>query len=43
MIWPGAIDIAIDTIEKAPFLTAAQKRDIFFNNAQRFLKLPAEE
>jgi hypothetical protein len=41
MIWPGAIDVAIDTIEKAPFLTTAQKRDIFYNNAQRFLKLSA--
>ena len=41
MIWPGAIDVAIDTIEEAPFLTAAQKRDIFFHNARRFLKLAA--
>jgi uncharacterized protein len=40
MIWPGSIDVAIDTIEKTPFLSAAQKRDIFFNNAQRFLRLP---
>ena len=40
MIWPRAIDVAIDTIEKAPFLTAAQKRDIFYNNAARFLRLP---
>lgn len=40
MIWPRAIDVAIDTIEKAPFLTAAQKRDIFYNNAVRFLRLP---
>jgi hypothetical protein len=43
MIWPGAIDFAIDTIEKAPFLTTAQKRDIFYDNAQRFLKLPARK
>lgn len=39
MIWPRAIGVAIDAIEKAPFLTRAQKRDIFFNNAVRFLRL----
>jgi predicted TIM-barrel fold metal-dependent hydrolase len=40
MIWPRAIDVAIDTIERAPFLTDAQKRDILFENAARFLRLP---
>ena len=39
MIWPRAIEIAIQTIENAPFLTAGQKRDIFYNNAARFLRL----
>jgi predicted TIM-barrel fold metal-dependent hydrolase len=39
MIWPHAIDVAIDTIEKAPFLSPEQKRDIFYNNAARFLRL----
>ncbi len=39
MIWPRAIGVAIESIEKAPFLTRAQKRDIFFNNAVRFLRL----
>lgn len=39
MIWPRTIDVAIDTIEQAPFLTAAQKRDILFENAARFLRL----
>jgi len=43
MIWPGTIDIAIDTIEQAPFLSAAQKRDILFENAARFLRLSPEE
>ena len=43
MIWPATIDVAIDTIEKAPFLTAAQKRDIFYNNAARFLRLSPEQ
>jgi predicted TIM-barrel fold metal-dependent hydrolase len=39
MIWPHAIEVAIDTIEEADFLTAEQKRDIFYNNAARFLRL----
>lgn len=43
MIWPEAISKAVETIDKAPFLTAEQKRDIFYNNAARFLRLTAEE
>lgn len=43
MIWPGAIPVAIETIEKAPFLSEPQKRDIFYNNAARFLRLTPEE
>jgi len=43
MVWPGAIKIGIDNINKAPFLTEAQKRDILFNNAARFLRLSSEE
>jgi predicted TIM-barrel fold metal-dependent hydrolase len=39
MVWPGTIDRAIAVIEEAPFLSAAQKRDIFYNNAARFLRL----
>ena len=39
MIWPQTIELAIETIESADFLTAAQKRDIFYNNAARFLRL----
>ncbi len=30
---------AIKTIEEAPFLSAEQKRGIFYNNAARFLRL----
>ena len=41
MIWPESIDRSIAVIEQAPFLTAAQKRDIFYNNAARFLRLDA--
>jgi predicted TIM-barrel fold metal-dependent hydrolase len=43
MIWPGIIEPAIKVIEDAPFLTSAQKRDIFYNNAARFLRLSKEE
>ena len=39
MIWPQTIEVAIQSIESADFLTAEQKRDIFYNNAARFLRL----
>lgn len=39
MVWPEAIGLAIKGIESAKFLTVEQKRDIFYNNAARFLKL----
>jgi hypothetical protein len=39
MGWPQTIGMAIDTIESAPFLSDDQKRDIFYNNAARFLRL----
>lgn len=42
MFWPGALGIAIETIEAAPFLSDEQKRDIFYNNAARFLRLSEE-
>lgn len=43
MVWPRTIEIAIETIEKAPFLSESQKRDIFYHNAARFLRLSEEE
>ena len=43
MVWPGVIERAIDRIEGADFLSAEQKRDIFDNNAARFLRLSQEE
>ena len=43
MIWPGAIEAGIQTINKAIFLTENQKRDILFNNAARFLRLTEDE
>jgi uncharacterized protein len=39
MIWPHAIDLAIETIESADFLTPQQKCDIPHDNAVRFLRL----
>ena len=39
MIWPGTIEVAIESIETADFLTPEQKEDIFYNNAARFLRL----
>jgi hypothetical protein len=43
LVWPRAIEVAIDAIETAPFLSVEQKRDIFYNNAARFLRLSKEE
>lgn len=43
MVWPEKIGAAVAAIEEAPFLTDEQKRDIFYNNAARFLKLGEEE
>ena len=39
MGWPDAIPLSIKTIENAPFLTEAQKQDIFYNNAKVFFNL----
>lgn len=39
MMWPEVIEVAIETIDSADFLTAEEKRDIFYNNAARFLRL----
>ena len=37
--WPDSIAAAIEGIESADFLTEEQKRNIFYNNAARFLRL----
>jgi predicted TIM-barrel fold metal-dependent hydrolase len=39
MVWPGVIDVAIENIESADFLSPEQKRDILYNNAARFLRI----
>lgn len=43
VVWPGVIDRSIATIKNAPFLTYTQKRDIFYNNAARFLRLSDDD
>jgi uncharacterized protein len=43
MNWPGIIEPAIAIVEEAPFLSTEQKRDIFYNNAARFLRLSEAE
>ncbi len=43
MNWPEAIEVGIEAIESAAFLTDEQKRDILYNNAARFLRLTAAE
>ena len=43
MAWPGLIEPAVYSIEQAPFLTPKQKRNIFYNNAARFLRLSKDE
>jgi uncharacterized protein len=39
MVWTDAIGKAVEGIESATFLNEQQKRDIFYNNAVRFLRL----
>jgi predicted TIM-barrel fold metal-dependent hydrolase len=43
MVWPDSIPIAIGSVTQASFLTPAQKRDILYNNAARFLRLTPEQ
>jgi uncharacterized protein len=40
MVWPQMIEVAIDSIRSADFLTPQQKRDILYNNAAKFFRLP---
>lgn len=43
MFWPGALGLAIETVEAAPFLSEEQKRAILYDNAARFLNLSEEQ
>jgi predicted TIM-barrel fold metal-dependent hydrolase len=38
MVWPDAVSLSIERIRRATYVTDAQKRDIFFNNAVRFFR-----
>ncbi|MEX0289475.1 MAG: amidohydrolase family protein [Flavobacteriaceae bacterium] len=42
MNWPAAIEVGIEAVETAEFLSDNQKRDILYNNAARFLRLSPE-
>ena len=42
MVWPALIDAAVQGIEEATYLTPAQRRGIFYDNAARFLRLTPE-
>ncbi|HWT13756.1 MAG TPA: amidohydrolase family protein [Allosphingosinicella sp.] len=42
-IWPELIEAAIRSIEQAPFLSEAQRRAIFYDNAARFLRFTPEQ
>jgi hypothetical protein len=43
MMWPKLLETSIGVIENASYLTEEQKRDIFYNNAVRFLRLETAE
>jgi uncharacterized protein len=43
MRWPEAIALAIDRVNGLDFLTVAEKQDLFYDNAAKFLGLTAEE
>jgi len=42
MIWPKLMATSISVIQNADYLTPEQKRDILYNNAARFLRLPPQ-
>jgi len=43
LVWPGLIDAAVRGIEQAMYLTSAQRRGIFHDNAARFLRLSVKQ
>ena len=43
MLWPEAIGLAIDRVNRLEFLTVADKQAIFYDNAARFRGLSAEQ
>jgi hypothetical protein len=43
MVWPQIIDVAVESVNSADFLTLEQKEDIFYDNAAKFLGLTEDE
>jgi uncharacterized protein len=43
LVWPKLMAYSISIIQNADYLTPEQKRDILYNNAARFLRLPASK
>jgi predicted TIM-barrel fold metal-dependent hydrolase len=43
MYWPDLIGKSVEAIDSASFLTPAERHDIFYGNAARFLKLEDSE
>jgi hypothetical protein len=43
MVWPHAIEKSIEYLNSMDFLTEEEKRDIFYNNAVRFLRLEEKD
>jgi len=43
MVWPEAIEMAINNVQALNFLTLEEKKGIFYSNAARFLRLSGEE
>ena len=39
LVWPKLMELSIEVIDRASYLTPQQKRDILYNNAARFLRL----
>jgi predicted TIM-barrel fold metal-dependent hydrolase len=42
LVWPKLMAYSISVIQNADYLTTAQKRDILYNNAARFLRIEAK-
>ena len=43
MVWPEAIEFALEGVESADYLSEQQKRDILYNNAARFFRFSNEQ
>jgi len=42
LLWPKLMSYSISVIQNAEYLTPEEKRDILYNNAARFLRLPTK-